>query len=136
MRFAYPVEYAPQEGGYLVTFPDVPEAITDGRTRKEAAERAVDGLVTALSFYVDAGEPLPAPGKGEAYVVVPALQAAKLALYQAMKTSKVSSAELARRLGATDTVARRLVDLRHRSHIDQVIRALNLLGKQAVLEVA
>lgn len=136
MRFAYPVEYEPQEGGYLVTFPDVPEAITDGRTKEEAAERAVDGLVTALSFYIDANEPLPTPGKGRAYAVVPALQAAKLALYQAMRSGKVSSAELARRLGATDTVARRLVNLRHRSHIDQVIKALNLLGKEAVLEVA
>lgn len=136
MRFAYPVDYTPQDSGYLVTFPDVPEAITDGRTREEAAERAIDGLVTALSFYVDAGEPLPVPGKGKTYAIVPALQAAKLALYQAMKSGKVTTAELARRLDATDTAARRLVDLRHRSHIDQVIRALNLLGKEAVLEVA
>ncbi len=136
MRFAYPVEYTPQEGGFLVTFPDVPEAITDGATREDAAERAIDALVTALSFYTDAGEPLPVPGKGQTYVVVPPLQAAKLALYEAMKANRVTRAELARRLGATETIARRLVDLRHRSHIDEVVRALRLLGKEVVLEVA
>ena len=31
MRYAYPYEVLPQpEGGFTVTFPDVPEAITQG----------------------------------------------------------------------------------------------------------
>ena len=62
MRYAYPYELLPQpEGGFTVTFPDVPEAITQGDTEKEAAAMAEDALVTALSFYTDRAEPLPHP---------------------------------------------------------------------------
>ncbi len=54
MRYAYPYELAPQpEGGFTVTFPDVPEAITQGDTETDAAAMAEDALVTALSFYTD-----------------------------------------------------------------------------------
>jgi predicted RNase H-like HicB family nuclease len=35
MRYAYPYDLLPQpEGGFTVTFPDVPEAITEGRHRR------------------------------------------------------------------------------------------------------
>jgi antitoxin HicB len=47
MRYAYPFDMEPQpEGGFTVTFPDVPEAITEGDTAAEARERAEDALVT------------------------------------------------------------------------------------------
>ena len=36
---------------FVVTFPDVPEAITQGEDEDEALLRAVDALETALSFY-------------------------------------------------------------------------------------
>jgi len=62
MRYAYPYEIEPQpEGGWTVTFPDVPEAITEGDTEEEVAAMAEDALVTALSFYTDNGHPLPRP---------------------------------------------------------------------------
>jgi antitoxin HicB len=65
MRYAYPYELQPQpEGGFTVTFPDVPEAITQGDTEKAAAAMAEDALVTALSFYTDHAEPLPCPSPG------------------------------------------------------------------------
>ena len=42
-RFAYPVvlEKAP-EGGFVVKFPDVPEALTQGDDKEEALTRAAD----------------------------------------------------------------------------------------------
>jgi len=59
---AYPVDLTPaEEGGYVVTFPDVPEAITQGDTLEEALAQASLALDAALSFYTDAGQPLPAP---------------------------------------------------------------------------
>lgn len=58
----YPVILEAQpEGGFVVTFPDVPEAITRGED--EALLYAVDALETALSFYVDDRKPLPVPSK-------------------------------------------------------------------------
>ena len=59
MRYAYPAEITEAPDGVTVTFPDVPEAITAGATREEALERAADALVSALSFHVEDGRPLP-----------------------------------------------------------------------------
>jgi predicted RNase H-like HicB family nuclease len=61
MRFAYPVEIVEDGDGFTVTCPDVPEMVTDGGTRAEALARAADALISALSFYVDDGRPLPFP---------------------------------------------------------------------------
>ena len=60
MRYAYPYVAVPQpEGGWSIGFPDVPEAHSQGDTPEEVQAMAEDALITALSFYTDAGEPLP-----------------------------------------------------------------------------
>ena len=59
--FDYPAILTPDDNGtVLVTFPDVPEAITFGDDEEDALCQAVDALETALSFYVEARRPLPA----------------------------------------------------------------------------
>ncbi|MGB5834881.1 MAG: type II toxin-antitoxin system HicB family antitoxin, partial [Thiohalocapsa sp.] len=63
--FDYPVELTPDGGTLLVTFPDVPEAITFGADADEALSQAVDALESALSFYVGNRRPLPAPSAPE-----------------------------------------------------------------------
>lgn len=40
-----------EEGEYIATFPDVPEAITSGRTREEAEALAQDALMVALRHH-------------------------------------------------------------------------------------
>ena len=57
--FDYPVTLTPDDGTVLVTFADVPEAITFGADEDEALLNAIDALETGLSFYVDARKPLP-----------------------------------------------------------------------------
>jgi hypothetical protein len=59
---------------------------------------------------------------------LPPLVAAKLALYEAMRAQRMTRTELARRLGRQENAVRRLLDLDHRSHIDQIDRALAALG--------
>ena len=133
MRFAYPFDMELQpEGGFTMTFPDVPEAITQGGTAGEAHARAEDALVTALSFYTDDARPLPVPSaaRGRAVAIVPPLAAAKLALHAAMLTAGLSNVELAQRLGLDEKAVRRLRDPLHRSHIGQVEAALRVLGKR------
>jgi len=67
----YPVDLSPaEEGGFVVTFPDVPEAITQGDTRDEALLAAKDALETALSMYVDNRRDLPRPGAARGRPVV------------------------------------------------------------------
>lgn len=137
MRYAYPYVLEPQpEGGFSVAFPDVPEAITQGDTEEEARIMAEDALVTALSFYTDASEPLPrpSPAQGLPLAYVPSLVAAKLALHDAMIKEKVSNVVLANRLGVTEKAVRRLRDPLHRSHIENVEAALRVLGRRLVVD--
>ena len=141
MRYAYPYELTSQpEGGFTVTFPDVPEAITQGDNEKEAAAMAEDALVTALSFYTDHAErpPHPSPAHGRPLAYVPPLVAAKLALHDAMLTAGVSNVALARQLGTNEKTVRRLRDPLHQSRINQVDTALRVLGKRMgiVIEAA
>ncbi len=137
MRYAYPVVLTADEDGRVVTsFPDVPEALTDGKDRPEALAEARDALVAALSGYVHGKRPIPRPQSthGRTVVPVPAHVAAKLALYQAMRRQGVSNMELTRRLGVTEAVARRLVDPDHGSKIERLEAALAALGVGLVVE--
>jgi antitoxin HicB len=138
MRYAYPYNMEPQpEGGFTVTFPDVPEAITEGDTAGEARSRAEDALVAALSFYTDDARTLPTPSaaRGRPVAMVPPLVAAKLALHDAMLATGTSNVELGRRLDLEEKAVRRLRDPLHRSHIGQIEAALRLLGRRLEIRV-
>jgi antitoxin HicB len=137
--FDFPVTLTPQpEGGFVVTFPDVPEAITQGEDEDESLLYAVDALETALSFYVDqrAHLPLPsAPKPGQITVRPSALECAKLGVYRAMTEQGVRKAELARRLGWHLPQVDRLFDLRHASRLDQIESAARALGRHIEIRV-
>jgi antitoxin HicB len=136
--FAYPARLTPDSGGFVVTFPDVPEAHTQGGCAAEALAEAVDALVAALGIYVEQRRALPRPSRpkrGQRLVALPSLVAAKAALYRAMGESRISNVALARRLGLTENAVRRLIDPDHRSHIGQIEAALAALGKHLRIEV-
>ena len=57
----YPARLTKNGSYILVTFRDVPEAITFGANEKEALENAVDALETGLSLYIDNGKDWPKP---------------------------------------------------------------------------
>jgi len=136
--FDYPVTLTPDDGTVLVTFADVPEAITFGADVDEAMLHAVDALETALSFYVEARQPLPVPSKpkrGQKTVHPSALESAKLGVYQAMTDQGIRKAELARRLGWHMPQVDRLFDLRHASRLDQIEAAARVLGRSVQVRV-
>ena len=92
MRYSYPCSLTPEEdGGYSVSFPNVPEALTCGDDRAEALEMAQDALTVALGMYVQSGEDIPVPSQaadGQDMVTIPSIIASKLAFNKA--TSKHS----------------------------------------------
>jgi antitoxin HicB len=127
------------DGGFTVTFRNVPEAITEGDTRDEALLRAEDALESALAMYVAAKEPLPTSSDAPAdEVMVPlsALGMAKTALYEAMREQGVDRAELARRLRWHLPQVNRVLDLRHASRMERVVAALAALGLRLIVNVA
>ncbi|MBK7023000.1 MAG: type II toxin-antitoxin system HicB family antitoxin [Sulfuritalea sp.] len=136
--FDYPVILTPDDGTMLVTFPDVPEAITFGADTDEALMYAIDALESALSFYVDDRKPLPVPSKpkrGQKTVRPSALECAKLGVYQAMMDQGIRKSELARRLGWHMPQVDRLFDLRHASRLDQIEAAARALGRHVEVSV-
>ncbi|MBT8605096.1 type II toxin-antitoxin system HicB family antitoxin [Polynucleobacter paneuropaeus] len=137
--FNYPATLTKDAHTILVTFRDVPEAITFGVDREEALLNAVDALESGLSFYVDSRKPLPLPSKakrGEVIVSPTALESAKLGVYQAMTEQGIKKAELARRLGWHMPQVDRLFDLRHASKLDQIEAAAIALGRHLEVKVA
>lgn len=139
MIYAYPCQLTPDEdGGFVVTFRDVPEAITGGRDHGEASVMAEDALATALAGYVHEEWEIPTPsdvGEGEVSVAVPSVVAAKLALYSAMKAQRVSRADLAHRLGISEATVRKIANPDDRSNMDRVQHALRVLGHNLKVEV-
>lgn len=131
--FDYPVTLTPDGDTVLVTFKDIPEAITFGVNKDEALLHAIDALETGLSFYVDARKQLPVtsrPKRGQKTVRPSALESAKLGVYQAMTEQGIRKAELARRLGWHTPQVDRLFNVRHASRLDQIEAAARVLGRQ------
>lgn len=139
MIYAYPCNLTPDEdGNWVVTFPDVPEAITGGDSRSQALEEAEDALATALAGYVHEKWEVPVPSirvEGQELVAVPTVVAAKIALYSAMRAQRITKVELAERLGISESAVRKLVNPDRRSHISQIQKALRAVGHNLVIEV-
>lgn len=129
---AFPARFKPEpEGGFTVTFPDLPEAITYGANDSHASSMAAEVLELAIAERMDGGEDVPSPSsarRGEVLVTMRPLLAAKVALYCALARDHVSKSELARRLGVDEAVVRRMLHPRRATRIDNVAAALSVLG--------
>ena len=138
MIYTYPCDLVPDEdGGFLVTFPDIPEAITGGKTRAEALEMAQDALTVALAGYVIANWSIPIPSRlseGQELIRLDPIPAAKLALYNAMCEQGISEAELALRLGASESVVNKLLIPDRYTHITSVMKALQAVGRSLIIQ--
>ena len=128
----YPVHLAPDDNGtLLVTSPDFPEFTTFGADEPDALGHARRAFIAVISQYMDRklDVPPPSPARGRPSVTLPPLVSAKVALYQAMRESNLSNVQLARRIGVTEAVVRRLVDPTHASRIEKLDEALAVLGR-------
>lgn len=61
-QFAAVMEPQP-DGGFTVTFPDLPEVVTQGDSREEAIANAAEALTLALQLRIEDGKPLPVASK-------------------------------------------------------------------------
>ena len=127
---AYPITLEDDNGTVLVTSPDFPELTTFGDDREEAVARAVHALEEAIAARIHDRKDIPAPSRGETYAVLPTLTSVKVMLYQGMRDQGVGKAELARRLGWHMPQVDRVLDVQHRSRIDQMDAALGAIGQR------
>jgi antitoxin HicB len=138
--YAYRALFEPgdRRGTVVVTFPDVPEAITQGRGEADARAMAEEALGLVLLTYLERGIPLPkqrAKGRGLVEIAVAPDVAAKLAVLEAFKAAGLSKSELARRLGKDEKEVRRILDPRHPTKLPALTAALRALGNRLVVGV-
>jgi antitoxin HicB len=126
----YPIQLEEDDGTVMATSPDFPELTTFGDSRDDGLMRAVDALEEAIAARVHAGQDIPPPSTGEVRVGLPTLTAVKVILYQGMRDDGVGKAELARRLGWHLPQVDRVLDIQHRSRMDQMDAALGVIDRQ------
>lgn len=139
MSYQYPVQITPDGDGYLVKFPDIPEAITYGESIEHAKEMANDALLTALEFYFEDLREVPAPSASapdQESVELPASIAVKVQLLNEMVRQRVKQVELARRMRVSPTQVNRLVNVRQSTKIDTISQAFKALGKHLDFVIA
>ena len=136
----YPALFTPaEEGGFVVTFPDIPEAITQGDTFEEAMEMAEDVLLSSVEIYFDDERafPLSRPaGIYETSVFMPESVYAKILLHNTMCEKFISKAEVARLNNIKPPEVQRILSPRHTTKIDTIGRILFNLGKPLHLSLA
>ena len=139
-QFVYPAILTPdaKDGGFVVTFVDLPEAITQGETESEALQEAADCLEEAMANRIVTGLPIPPPSRikrGQYAVPVAAHTAAKAALYIVLQDARITKAELAKRLQCDEKEVRRLLDPRHPSKLPRLEAALAAVGHRLIVSL-
>ena len=133
-QFTYPAKIEKDEAGFfLVTFPDIPFAATDGKTMAEAMEEARDCLEEAIAVSIADSLDFPFPSsvlKGHHAIPLTARMSAKAALYIAVCESGIRKSELARKLGVDEKEIRRMLSPRHQTKLPRIEQALSALSYQ------
>lgn len=139
-RFSFPatLNLDRQDGGYIVTFRDIPEAITQGNSIKEALIEAADCLEEAIAAYIDNKLYLPQPSalQQEEYLIsVPIQTALKASVYLIMKEAAMTKIQLARMLNVDPKEVQKILDPRHNTKLETIEKALAALGKRIELNL-
>jgi antitoxin HicB len=134
----YPASFLPEENGkgFYVRFPNLPEALTGGDDLYDTLAQAADCLAEAIAGRIRRGDDIPKPSKpkrGQRLISVPLYLAPKLALYLAMGEHGMRNTALAKRLGVSETVVRRMLDPKHNTKPERIQAALAALGKRIVV---
>jgi antitoxin HicB len=140
-RYSYPATLERDEDGrYLVRFPDLPEALTDGADEIEALAEAADCLSEALASRIVDGEEIPPPSlveRGQYLVSPDPTITLKAGLYTELRRRGMTIADLADRLGMSDWhQAARLIDPKRPTKLKHLAAALGALGGTITIEIA
>ena len=139
MLCTYPVVFRADGNGTMIALvPDVAGTMTVGQDRDEALARVHGALVLMLAARIESGQPIPRPSKparGQRTVILSPIVTAKLSLYQAIRSRKITPAELGRQLGWDARRVRGVLNLGRHTKLDDIEAALEALGKRLVIDV-
>ncbi len=137
--FNYPINLIEQkEGGYVVQFVDLPEAITQGETIEDALSEALDCLEEAIANRMVMKMNIPEPSHLEKNRIVSlgSTLAVKAGLYMAMREKNMTNVVLARKLNCNEKEVRRLIDPHYKSKFPRIVQALSILGKNVEIIIS
>lgn len=136
MKIIYPAIIKKNKGDhYLVTFPDLPEAITEGDTMEEALFNASEVLTLTLEGRAEEKMDIPTPSIiKEAYEIAPSARV-QAALLLRMSRGKRKVADIARALHTSWPSVSRLEDPTHWPSLKQLEKVAATLGKRLVLSL-
>lgn len=133
----YPLTLETCDGQVIARCPDLPELFAVGDDEGDAITEACDALEECIAGRIKDREevPRPSPAKGRPVATVDSLIAAKVLLHNELLAQEVRHVKLSAELNVDPKDIRRLVDVRHRSHIGQIDRALRKLGKRLDIRI-
>lgn len=124
------------DGGVVVSFPDVPEAITSGPDRRQALASAADALGLALRGYLAADREVPQRTADGATMVSPhADDVLKLALIEDLRRQSVTPDRFRDLSGLKDWEVAALFDPDAPNDVAALENALALLGRRVRIGV-
>ena len=138
MKIEYPAIFDPaDEGGYTITFPDFPEAISEGDTLEEANYNAIEVLDLTLKSRMEDNEVIPLPHSESGtnvHMIAPDVNIQAALLVKLNRGDKKFS-DLARTLGTSWPAVSRLEDPKHWPSLRQLDKMAAALGKRLVLSL-
>ncbi len=139
-NFVFPVQLTPDidDGGYVVTFRDLPEAITQGDSITECLAEAIDCLEEAIAARIDDNLEIPpasSPIEGEYLVELPLAMVFKALVYLALKETKMNKTQLARKVNIDELEITRILDPRYPTQLSTIEQVLLALDKKVKVQI-
>ena len=135
MKILYPALITQVDDRYLVHFPDLAEAITEGETLEEALFNAADVLTLTLEGRMEEHLIIPQPSQQtEAYLISPSARV-QTALLIRMAKGNHTIAELARTLETSWASVARLENPHHWPSLRQLEKICAALGQRLIISL-
>ncbi len=138
----YPVTIEKVDGSYVVSISH-PDGRFQGACEASTRDKALaetHGLIAAMiTDSMASGEIVPEPSRcerGNGWVYMHPLLAAKASIYNEMRVSKKRKADIARAMGVNQKQVDRILNPKHHSTLDQLQSAAASLGKHLDLRLA
>lgn len=124
-----------EEGGFVITFPDIPEAISEADDKSSALFNASEVLDLCLTERIASGDALPSPTKlsGGVWIEPSASIQAAVLVRQTREKEGKNLADLARALKTSWAAAQKLETPANNPTLRQLERTAAVLGKRLVV---
>ncbi|HCT6312628.1 hypothetical protein [Proteus mirabilis] len=138
--FNYPAtsHFDEESETYEITYRDFDNIHAVAYTEDDIELEASDILHVGLEEFISSKMPIPMPSEpqsGDFIVYLPPISCLKIALHNAMLTTKTKKADLARKMNLNSAQIERLLDINQTSKIDILEQALYLLGYHIAISV-